>query len=265
MNNNLLIIPHYNNPKGLAKSISSIGKNEKLDIIVIDDGSIIKQINENEILKNKYFLGEIIFKYCKVNRGIEYVLNDAIDYALANNYKYISRLDCGDLCTENRFEIQEDFLEKNEDYSLVGSYVKAVDENDNFLFNIKNPLTDQEIRKAMKSKCAFIHPSVMFRSSIIYNVGKYPINYKAAEDFAFFTNILKKYKGKNIDQNLVIIEINTKGISIKNRKIQLQSKIRILIDNFSFSLISIIGILKSYILLLTPNKLVILLKTKILK
>lgn len=265
MNNNLLIIPHYNNPTGLAASISSIGKNEKLDIIIVDDGSTEKKVDEELVLKNKHFQGSIIFKYCQINRGIEYVLNDGIDYAVKNKYKYISRLDCGDLCVANRFEIQENFLKNNSDYALVGSAVKAVDKNQKFLFNVNNPLTDEEIRKVMKSRCAFIHPSVMFRSDIIPVVGKYPTNYKAAEDFAFFVNILKKYKGRNIEKPLVIIEINTKGISIQNRKTQLNSKIKILKENFSFSLDSIIGLLKSYILLYTPNSLVIFLKKTFFK
>ncbi|MGU9940216.1 glycosyltransferase family 2 protein [Empedobacter brevis] len=265
MNNNLLIIPHYNNSKGLIKSIKSIGSKENLDVFIIDDGSSKEKINETEVSNSKRFTGTIIFHYCKQNRGIEFVLNDAIDYAIEKSYKYISRLDCGDLCDENRFRIQETFLEQNVDYALVGSYVKAINENGKFLFNIKTPTTDKEIRKTMKSKCAFIHPSVMFKSEIIQNVGKYPINYKAAEDFAFFTNILKKYKGKNINQTLVTIEINTKGISLQNRKVQLQSKIQILKDNFSISFHSLVGLLKSYIILYTPNSIVIYLKKRFFK
>lgn len=265
MNKNLLIIPHYNNSKGLTKSIKSIGSKENLDVFIIDDGSSKEKINETEVSNSKRFTGTIIFHYCKQNRGIEFVLNDAIDYAIEKSYKYISRLDCGDLCDENRFRIQETFLEKNVDYALVGSYVKAINENGKFLFNIKPPIADKEIRKEMKSKCSFIHPSVMFKASIIKEIGKYPINYKAAEDFAFFTNILRKYKGQNIDQVLVIIEINTKGISIQNRNKQIKSKIRILKENFTFSYISILGLLKSYILLYTPNRFVIFLKKLIFK
>ncbi|MDH0659057.1 MULTISPECIES: glycosyltransferase [unclassified Empedobacter] len=265
MNKNLLIIPHYNNPQGLINSIKSIGQNEKLDVLIIDDGSNQQNIQETKVLNSKKFKGDIHFQYCIRNRGIEYVLNDAIDYALEKKYKYISRLDCGDLCVENRFKIQEEFLNKNNDYALVGSYVKAVDENKNFLFNIKPAIIDKEIRKEMKSKCSFIHPSVMFKADIIKEVGKYPTDYKAAEDFAFFTNILKKYKGKNIDQVLVIIEINTKGISIQNRNRQIKSKVRILKENFTFSYVSILGLLKSYILLYTPNRFVIFLKKIILK
>ncbi|WP_291098388.1 MULTISPECIES: glycosyltransferase [unclassified Empedobacter] len=265
MNKNLLIIPHYNNPDGLIKSISSIGKDENLDVIVIDDGSSINKINEFEVLSNKAFKGEILFKYCNVNRGIEFVLNDAINYALGKDYIYLSRLDCGDICKNNRFQTQELFFEKNKSISLIGSNVDAVNENGDFLYTIKVPLTDKDIRKGMLINCMFIHPSVMFKTEVIKQVGKYPTEYKAAEDFALFTNILKYFKGANINESLVTIELNTKGISITNRKKQTKSRIQILEKNYKLGITSTYGLIRSYILHYTPYSLVQKLKNFIYK
>lgn len=253
---NILIIPHFNNPNGLTASIASIGNDEELDVIIVDDGSIKYKINEESILLNKKFKGNIIFKYCPENRGIEYVLNDGIDYALENGYRYISRLDCGDLCHKNRFKIQTNFLDNNPEIGLVGSHVNAVDENGYFLYPINVPIDKKEIENGMLLGAMFIHPTVMFRSDIINKVGKYPVNYKAAEDFAFFTNIIKHYKCANIDQVLVTIELNSKGISIKNRKIQTHSRIQILKHNYKFGLRSTYGVLRSYILYYMPYSII---------
>ena len=260
MTQNILIIPHYNNPKGLEKSIASIGASELLDVIIIDDGSVSEKINESLILQNKKFKGDIIFKYCSVNRGVEYVLNEGIDYALEKNYKYISRLDCGDLCDENRFKIQEDFLNKNTHIGIVGSQVNALDEKGNFLYEITLPTEERKVRNGMLIGAMFIHPTIMFRANIVEKVGKYPTHYKAAEDFAFFTNILKYYDGANIDKVLVSIELNSKGISLKNRKTQALSRINILKDNYQFGIRSTYGIFRSYILYYTPYSLIHLLK-----
>lgn len=265
MNKNLLIIPHYNNPTGLINSISSIGENEKLDVIIIDDGSIIHKINEGDILDNKVFEGDIIFKYCKVNRGIEFVLNEALDYGLNREYVYFSRLDCGDICHNNRFEIQELFFEQNQDIYLLGSNVDAINENGKFLYSIKVPSIDKDIRKGMLLNCMFIHPSVMFRSEVVKQLGKYPTNYKAAEDFAFFTNILKQYKGANINKSLVTIELNTKGISATNRKKQAKSRINILKKNYKFGITSSYGLIRSYALYYAPYSLIQNLKKIIYK
>lgn len=223
-----------------------------LDVIIVDDGSTEKVINEELILKNKKFNGEIFFKYCPINRGIEFVLNDGIDFGLEKKYKYLSRLDCGDLCHQNRFKIQEDFLNNNIQIGLVGSHVDAVNENGDFLYQISVPTEENKIRKGMLLGAMFIHPTIMFRTDVIEKTGKYPINYKAAEDFAFFTNILKYYKGTNINQVLVTIELNTKGISIKSRKIQALSRINILKDNYQLGFRSTYGIIRSYLLYFTP-------------
>lgn len=265
MNKNLLIIPHYNNPQGLINSIKSIGQNEKLDVLIIDDGSNQQNIQETKVLNSKKFKGDIHFQYCIRNRGIEYVLNDAIDYALEKKYKYISRLDCGDICKSNRFQTQELFFEKNKSISLIGSNVDAVNEDGEFLYTIKVPLTDKDIRKGMLKNCMFIHPTVMFKTEVIKQVGKYPTEYKAAEDFALFTNILKYFKGANINESLVSIELNTKGISIINRKKQTKSRIEILKKNYKLSITSTYGLIRSYILHYTPYSLVQKLKNFIYK
>ena len=53
----IIIIPHYNNPKGLHASINSIREKINMDIIIIDDGSQ-KEINIKQ-LKSEYKLGTI--------------------------------------------------------------------------------------------------------------------------------------------------------------------------------------------------------------
>ena len=42
----IITIPHYNNPDGLIKSVSSINESIKIDIIITDDGSE-KKFDEN--------------------------------------------------------------------------------------------------------------------------------------------------------------------------------------------------------------------------
>lgn len=252
MSNTIVIIPHYNNPKGLIKSIESIQKDEIVDVLIIDDGSNIFPFDETAIKNAKLFDGQIYFIINKYNRGIEHVLNDGLDFALINSYTYIARLDCGDLCINNRFEKQISFLEKNSDISLLGSNVDTMDEDGNFLYTIKMPTTDNKIRKGMLMNAMFIHPTVIFRAEIVDAVGKYPINYKSAEDFAFFTTILKHYKGANINESLVIIELNNRGISVTARKKQVESRIRVLIENYHFGFRSTYGIIRSYILYYTP-------------
>ena len=70
----------------------------------------------------------------------------------------------------------------------------------------------------------FVHPSVVFRSEIISTTGKYPLNRKAAEDYAFFFKVVNYYKSENYPEILLDYIISTKSISVKNRKKQVYNR-----------------------------------------
>ena len=111
MNRNkvILLIPHYKNMNGLCTSLSSIDKNENLDILIVDDGSNIG-FDENKIRTSFFGKGFVFFEYLKENSGIEIALNRGLDFILNKKYTYTARLDCGDICIKDRFKIQESYL-----------------------------------------------------------------------------------------------------------------------------------------------------------
>ncbi|WP_170144739.1 glycosyltransferase [Hydrogenivirga caldilitoris] len=254
----LIIIPHYNNLKGLEKSLASISNIEPVDVLIIDDGSNEENKPDCKELKNKY--KNINSLYCLINdknRGIEYVLNDGLKYALKHDYKYIARLDCGDICCPERFRIQKEFLDKNPEIYLVGSYVEIVDTKGNTLFIYKPPIIHDEIRKKMCINNVFIHPSVMFRKEVIEEVGFYPLNYKYAEDYAFFYKIVKNLKVANINKVLLKYEVNPTGISLSKRKIQLKSRIKVILDFCDFSWIKAYSLIRNSIMFIVPYPIIL--------
>ena len=194
MNNVIILIPHFNNFKGLCDSIFSIEKEEKVDVLIVDDGSTTSQIKESELLKFQKFNGTISFIYNKENLGIEHVLNQGLKFILEKKvYKYIARLDCGDLCLENRFYLQEKYLKNHLQCKLVGSNAIAIDTNGKELYKTILPENSNTIKNKMYLNAMFLHPTVMFCSSIINEIGYYPTEYKAAEDYAFFFKIVQKH------------------------------------------------------------------------
>ncbi|PWA06871.1 glycosyltransferase [Flavobacterium psychrotolerans] len=264
MNEIVLLIPHFNNPLGLIASLMSIGSTEKIDVIIVDDGSTKHGIDEIATRNAFTANGKLVFIYLDINKGIEHALNKGLEYISKNiEYKFVARLDCGDLCTGKRFEIQEIFLKENPEIKLVGSNVVAVNTKGVFLYNINMPINDKEIKNKMYFNSMLIHPTIMFSSEILATIGHYPINHKYAEDYAFFFAIIKKYKVANINQYLLQIEINENGISLSGRRQQVKSRINIIKGNFYFGYYPIYGLLRNYILLYTPYKLILFLKKKL--
>ena len=94
----------------------------------------------------------------------------------------------------------------------------------------------------------FVHPSVVFRTSIVDSVGYYPTNFKAAEDYAYFFNIIKKYKSENLPEILLDYIVDENSISSTKRKLQVKSRIRIILKHFYLGYYPIIGLFRSIIL-----------------
>lgn len=255
-----VLIPHYNNPQGLSHSLQSIKEEEALDVVIVDDGSREKCINE-QLLKEEIpsFL-KLHFIYLHKNSGIEHALNKGLEFILKKNYSYIARLDCGDTCTTGRFKLQKEYLKTKPAVGLVGSYARFVDDQGKLGFNLKPPVDYKHIKKKMYVNAMFIHPTIMFKREVIEKLGGYPTNYPAAEDFALFFKIIKQYKAENIPEFLVNCELNTGGISLTRRKIQLHTRLKILKEEFYWGFYPVYGLIRNYTIAHLPYSFIYKLK-----
>ncbi len=260
MNKVALLIPHYNNVEGLLRSISSIHQDEILDVYIVDDGSS-DILDEKQVNANFRAQGQCNIIYNARNLGIENALNIGLEVILSkDNYTYIARLDCGDTNSPMRFLKQQKFLDLNPDIAMLGTHVSFVDEHGTLLYHLDLPLTDQKIRKKMYVNAMLIHPTIMFRSSILETVGVYPTEFEAAEDFAFFFNVIKKFKVANLNERLVTCELSPKGISNLKRKHQAKNRILIILRHFHLGFYPVYGLIRSCILYIIPLKYLIRIK-----
>jgi hypothetical protein len=259
----IITIPHFNNPSGLMLTIGSINESFPIDVIVVDDGS--KNIfNERLALSNYQNPGKIFFKYLKENIGVGAASNYALTFAKKNNYTHIGRLDAGDICYKNKFFKQLNFLEKNSNIKLLGSWARAVNNQGKLLFHIKHPINHDEIRKKIYLNSMFVNPTVVFDASILETVKGYPREYSyAAHDYAFYFKVVKKYECANLAEVLLDYVVDENSISSKNRKLQVKNRIRIILDNFTFGIYPVYGLLRSLILYFFSRRFLNYVKSKI--
>lgn len=262
----VILIPHFNNVKGLEKSVESINHSKGIDILIIDDGSSSSEIPD--LLKLQKISSKntnVSLFLSKKNQGISSALNQGLDIILeSNRYEFIARLDCGDTCVANRFYLQERYFDNNSSTMLVGSWAKWIDQNsNNEVFKFRPAVNHKKIKRMMSVRCNFIHPTVMFRTSVVKELGKYPNQYADAEDYAYFFNISKNYKTANIPKYLTNVDYNMDGISVKNRKSQNRSKIKIISEFGKKDIYQLYGFFYNFTLLVVPAKLVFLLKKKV--
>jgi len=243
----ILLIPHYNNISSLKESLMSIDESFTVDILIIDDGSLIKpDLYELEAV---YSNGRIIIEYFSDNQGIEKALNFGLAKIKHSTYRYIGRLDCGDFCRKDKFKKQIEVLDHNPDIALLGSWANIVDQDLNLLYVLKHPTENEIIKKKMYLNSTFVHPTIVFRRTILNEIGLYPENYKYAEDYAFFFKIMRRYRVGNYPEALLDYVVSENSISTQKRKYQVKSRIRVILDNFYFGYYPIYGFFRNIMLL----------------
>jgi glycosyltransferase involved in cell wall biosynthesis len=261
-NKSVLLIPNYNATDDLIKSIASIGSTEKIDVLVVDDGSKTPPVL-SELKAAFNANGNVFLEVLSENKGITCALNVGVEWIKEKGYEYIARLDSGDLNKSNRFAKQEQFLEKNSNVGLVGSWVDFVDEQGALLFTLRHPTEDSEIKKAIYRFNPFVHPAVMFRASLIRLIGGYPDAYPALEDWACFMAMSEHTKMKNLPEVLLSYEVSSNSISSKKRFTQSKSKVKLLSNNYRLNINQSYGLLKSVLILFLPRKFLTNLKTMV--
>lgn len=249
-----LLIPCYNNTEGLIRSLQSIRYPwHQFKVVVVDDGSREPVLKEHLLLEVSPHLQVEVIHQPK-NGGITLALNTGLE--LIHNQAtegFIARLDCGDLCSEDRFEQQVAFLKASSQVQLLGSwcYFRNFRTGENYSY--RTPVEDREIQKKMYFKNVFIHPTVMWRFNS-NNPVYYPYEYPHAEDYAIFYELLKLGKGAVIPEFMVTCEINEKGISISNRQAQYKSRIKVVRAYGKSAWLKLLGTIKLRLLMLIPQK-----------
>ncbi|WP_373976570.1 glycosyltransferase [Chitinibacter sp. SCUT-21] len=259
----LVLIPHYNNPEGLNKSLASIGANEPCDVLVVDDGSTRAPIDAAAAQAAYQGQGTLRILNLPQNKGIEGALNAGLAWAKARGYQWIARLDCGDCNVSDRIERQLAFMQQYPDVVLLGGAASFVDQAGVEQFVLRHPTEHAQILEFMKKNSAYIHPSVMFKISAAETVGMYPLDTPAAEDYAMFWAMARQFKVANLPEVLIRYELDPSGISLGKRKVQLKSRLKLQRRYFDGSPSAIAGMARTLALLAMPYELAFKLKAKL--
>ncbi len=168
------------------------------ELIIVNDASTD---NSLEIIKKiaKKDHRVIIIDLLK-NVGVSNARNVALDKARG---EFIVIMDSDDVCKPYRLEIQIDFLEKNLDYGVCGSWLQILNENGEQEV-WRSPIDHFDILAHQLFYNAIYNPTVMIRASILRESNiRYDTSYAVAEDYNLWHSLHKLCKFKNIPKVLL--------------------------------------------------------------
>ena len=253
-----ILIPFYNNLPGLIRSLKSIVYDPfAYGLLIVDDGSKESLLHEDLVPYLPQSLSLTILRL-RENQGITRALNTGLKWLEENgNSRYVARLDCGDLCTSDRFSRQVAFLDGHPAVGLVGSWCIFKNFRTGDSYRYITPTEYKKILREMHFRNVFIHPTVMWRTDITRKVGVYPEIFPHAEDYGFFYEIISEEEAAVLPTELVICEINPQGISLHFRREQLKSRMKVVRRYGKNRLFRLLGVLKLWLLLVIPYKMIL--------
>ncbi len=187
----VLMAVHYGeNPEALSLCLESIGRQDlpSDEIILVIDGIITDPL-ECIISRWKKVSGERL-KLIRLERnmGFARALNEGLRHC---SFDWVARMDTNDIAMPERFARQINFLGKNPQYDVVGSWIEEYDQGiANRTGYRKVPRNHEEIIRFADWRSPVNHMSVFFRKKAVINSGGYPEELIKMQDYGLWAKLI---------------------------------------------------------------------------
>jgi glycosyltransferase involved in cell wall biosynthesis len=235
-----VILPVKDGERHICAAIESVLHQtyKNFELLIINDGS-----TDNTLSLIGSFNDERIKIFNTQSEGLVSALNLGLKQSKG---EYIARMDADDICIPERFLIQVNILNKNEDIGVVCSDVEFIDENNKKLGDGKSVIKNQkQLIKGLTLKSyskPIIHPSVMMRRSLLQTINGYR-DYIAAEDRDLWLRLSLHTKFFRISKPLLKYRITATGVS-RSKNIQQGINSMLSILNYEFFILTSMDLYK---------------------
>lgn len=216
-----IVMGIYNCESTVEESINSIINQtyDNWELIMCDDCS---RDNTYKVAK-KYaerYPDKIKLLKNENNMTLAPTLNKCMKYVTG---EYIARQDGDDISDKNRIERQVEFLEKNNDMSIVGTNMVSFDENGYYGVHSLGKSLGRDYY--LKRGVIFFHATILIRKEVMKKLNGYSTKWYAvqAEDYELWSRFIKEgFKGYNLQENLYYVRENVDTYKRKNIKRRLR-------------------------------------------
>jgi glycosyltransferase EpsE len=207
-----VLLPVRSDSPGLIASVESIKSQTYSDWHIV---ALLDRDNGTNRQKLRSLLREDQFTIVPCNyeeTGFPAMLNLGIKFCSGS---LIARQDDDDISLPNRFELQVQYLENEQDAVLVCGFANVIDTSGNFLHEINQPLDSYELAHQLVRKNIIPHSSAMFRKSSLLQLGGYRVKMHGCEDYDLWLRFLTIGKIGSVGQVVLLYLSNPLGMTLK--------------------------------------------------
>lgn len=210
-----VLMPVYNGEEYIAEAIDSIIGQTFTDweLLIGDDGSS----DNTEAIVNSFinkYPDKIFFHKNSVNRGHTITKYELLPKSTG---EYIVFLDADDVSMPDRFAIQVEFLDKNPEYGLCGSWGTMIDRQGQTIKGMRFTSGFENIRCILAFNTALLQSSIIVRRKLME---KYYLDMDIllVEDYNFECIVSRHTQIENLPLNLVKYRWHSSNISNTKQK-----------------------------------------------
>jgi glycosyltransferase involved in cell wall biosynthesis len=260
-----VIMAAYNAEATIRRAVQSVldaarggAATTTVDLFVVDDASRVPVAGILETAPNLHILR------LSENCGPGAARNHALERILAADYAYVAIVDADDAVRADRFAAQAAFLDAHPEIGAVGSAMQVVTEQTfEPVYQASMPAGDDDIRTAMFSNLALLHPTLMARTALFRKHGGYDTSFVVAEDYEMLRRFQRHTRFANLPVVLVDYRLSQNGQSLGRRRRQLWDRLRVQLRYFApLDWRAWAGVAKTLVLFATPVGLVTRLKAR---
>lgn len=217
-----VIIPVYNRERYIAAAIDSILAQSFTDfeLLLIDDGS-----TDNSVAVMQAYTDPRVRLVCnESNRGIPKTRNRGIELACS---EYIAMLDSDDVALPHRLAKQVAFLDRHQDYAVVGSWATVMKQEGRPPRRIGIlPVSPGDVQSRLLFHCSLTQSSIMTRTAVL-RAYRYREQYVVCEDFDLWVRLARHYKLGNLPTFLVQRRMHPGRVTYEKTQLTKERKLQI--------------------------------------
>ncbi len=203
-----VLLPAYNAEAYISKALESILRQSYHDfeVLVADDGS---EDSTRKII-DRYEDSRIRRLHSDVNMGKVALCNYLLKQAEGD---YITVHDADDWSDIERFGKQISLLANSPEIGMCGCGFRAYDSNNTLISNHVMPIDFDAIKQGIRSESQFHGPTMIFRKSILAEIGGFYRYFTHAEDIDFSMRVVEKYRAVNLPDLLYNYRIHPESLT----------------------------------------------------
>lgn len=223
----LVVIPLYNARAYIRRTVATVLEQDysNFKVLIINDGSTD---DSGEIARS--IMDDRVIVWDRENRGPGAAMNEAIEFALREDFPFVARADADDIMLPSRIRKQIHMLQKFPKAAACSAncyYVDNLTEKKigRSTVPISSKLIEWELNHGLRG---LIQSATTFRTGALKDIGGYRPHIKQAEDADLFLRLVERFPLVNCPDYLCSIRFRGDSLSMENVQLNVQNHFYVL-------------------------------------